>query len=404
MVTVRNRSRQQYLEFDAQRYQQSGRIAYALVMDLGTLDSVIPSYVNTERIDKANRRFHPAHSKRIAEYLYGSPDWVLGTIILGIDPDAVEFVAYEAEDGKTSQTLGFIRIPLDGASSSIKILDGQHRRMAIHTVRDRLRQEIQREKELASSNGHDDRLQELTRKFESLDSMSITVDLYEEANTTNLRRMFADLAQTRNIDATTKTRFDDRDPFNRAAVELVELSRSELLAGRVEMERTTPGRNSNCLISINQLARCLKVLSFGYGGRASRARILEAQHKYEDLIDLGIHFADDFLPSARQEYAELSSIDLEEDYVARNRPHYFAYSVTAIQLLAGCHYRWVELGRDTGELACWLQEADFDLESEDCLFRKAGMLTVGKNTLVSQSQTVKVAVEYIVVQALQSVT
>ena len=271
-------------------------------------------------------------------------------------------------------------------------------------MRDRLRQEIQREKELASNNGHYERLQELTRKFDNLDNMSIPVDLFEEENTTNLRRMFADLAQTRKIDATTKTRFDDRDPFNRAAVEIVELGRSELLAGRVEMERTTPGRSSNCLLSINQLARCLKVLNFGYGGRASRARIVEAQHKYEDLIVGGIHFADHFLPSARKEYAELCSIELEEDFVAKNRPYFFAYSVTAIQLLAGCHYRWVELGRTSDELANWLQQADFDVESEDCLFRKAGMLTVGKNTLVSQSQTVKAAIEYIVLQALQSVT
>ena len=194
MVTVRGRSRQRVLEFDAQRYQQSGRTAYSLVMDLGTLDSVIPSYVNTESIDKANRRFNPAHSKRIAEYIYDSADWVLGAIILGIDPDAVEFVAYEDEDGQSSQTLGFVRIPLDGASSSIKILDGQHRRMAILSVRDRLRQEIQIEKELASHNGHDQRLQKLTQRSEDLDTMSIPVDLYEEANITNLRRMFADLA------------------------------------------------------------------------------------------------------------------------------------------------------------------------------------------------------------------
>ncbi len=403
MVTVR-KSKQQYLEFDAQRYQQGGRTAYSLVLDLGTLDSNIPNFVNTERIDKANRRFNPTHSRRIAEYIYDIDDWVLGAILLGIDPDAIEFVAYEAEDGQISHTLGFIRIPLDGGTSSINILDGQHRRMAIQSVRERLRQEILLEKELASKNGQDKHLQELTKKFRRIDEMAIPIVLYEEANTKNLRRMFADLAQTRNIDATTKTRFDDRDPFNRAAVELVELSRSELLADRVEMEHTTPGRNSNNLLSINQLARCLKVLSFGYGGRASRARILEAQHKYDDLIDLGIHFADEFLPSARKEYAELSSIELEEDFVSKNRPRCFAYSVTAIQLLAGCHYRWIELGRTSDELASWLQGADFDLESEECLFRKAGMLTVGKNTLVSQSQTVKAAVEFIVLRALQSVT
>ncbi|MDE2774785.1 MAG: DGQHR domain-containing protein [Chloroflexota bacterium] len=402
MVKVRNRSQKQYLEFDAQKYQQGGRTAYSLVMALGTLDSNVPNFVNTERIDKANRRFHPAHSKRIAEYMYDIEDWVLGSILLGIDPDAIEFIAYEEDDGQSSATLGFVRISLDGGTSSIMILDGQHRRMAVQAVRDRLRQEIQSAKDLSPSNGRS--LVNLHQKLSRLDNMSIPVVLYEEANTKSLRRMFSDLAQTRNIDAVTKTRFDDRDPFNRAAVELVELGRSELLADRVEMERTTPGRNSNCLLSINQLARCLKVLNFGYGGRASRARILEAEHKYEDLIDLGILFADEFLPRARKEYAELCSIELEEDFVAKNRPHYFAYSVTAIQLLAGCYYRWDELGRTSDELANWFQDADFDVESEDCLFRKAGMLTVGKNTLVSQSQTVRAAVEYIVARALRSGT
>ena len=312
MVTIR-KNRQQALEFDVHRYMQGGRVAYSLVMDLGTLDSNIPSFVNTDRIDKANRRFNPAHSRRIANYIYEIDDWVLGAILLGIDPDAVEFVSFQDEDGQPSEKLGYIRIPLDGGTSSIKILDGQHRRMAIQSVRDQLRQELQVAKSQLSRTGWDNDLQQLSLKSRQLDAMSIPVVLYEEANTKSLRRMFADLAQTRNIDATTKTRFDDRDPYNRAAVEIVELGRSTLLAGKVEMERTSPRRTSNDLLAINQLARCLKVLQYGYGGRASRERIREAQHNYDDLLDAGIDWADEFLPSARQEYEDLCSIELEED-------------------------------------------------------------------------------------------
>lgn len=398
MVTIR-RSKQQFLELDAQRFQQGGRTAYSLVMGLGILDGNVPPFVNTERIDNANRRFLPKHSKNIADYVYDKEDWVLGAILLGIDPDAIEFVSYEDEDGQSSATLGFVRIPLDGGTSSIKILDGQHRRMGIRSVRERLRHEIQQAAVQSSKNGNDGSLTRLETKSERLDGMAIPVMIYEEANTQNLRRMFSDLAQTRNIDAATKTRFDDRDPFNRAAVELVELGRSVLLSDRVEMERTTPNLRSNDLLAINQLARCLKMLSFGYGGRASRPRILEALHNYDDLIDLGISWADEFLPSTRPEYEVLLDIELEEDFVSTNRSRYLAYSATVLQLLAGCFQVWSELERPIDELTGWLRDQEFGRDAEDCLFRTTGMLTSTSPTLISRRQSVQATIDYIIEQA-----
>ena len=393
------RRKQQAIEFDAQRYQQGGRTAYSLVMDLGTLDSIIPPFVNKERIENANRKFHPKHSQNIADYIYEKADWVLGAVLLGIDPADVDFESYEGGDGQPLESLGIVRIPLDGGTSSIQILDGQHRRMAIRSIRARLRQELQDAEDLSMNNGSDKRRKHLESKSDELDEMAIPIMLYEESNTQSLRRMFADLAQTRNIDAATKTRFDDRDPFNRAAVELVELGRSALLSGRVEMERTTPSLRSNDLLAINQLARCLKVLSFGYGGRASRPRILEAQHNYDELIDLGITWADDFLPNARQEYELLLDIELEDDYIASNRSTYLAYSVTVLQLLAGCYYSWQETGQPMNQLSSWLRAADFDRTSEDCMFRTTGMLIPGSSTLISRRQSVQATLDYIVEQA-----
>lgn len=401
MVKIR-KPKQQVVEFDVHRFQQGGRTAYSLMMNLGTLDDNVPSFVNPERIEKANRRFNKAHSRRIADYMYDIDDWVLGAILLGISPEYVEFLPYEDEDGGESESLGFIRIPLHGGKSSMRILDGQHRRMAIESVRERLRDEIQALKNLSQYNGKDGQISKLQQKFARMDAMSIPVVLYEEADTSNLRRMFADLAQTRPIDATTKTRFDDRDPFNRAAVELVELGKSSFLADKVEMERTTPARASNFILAVNQLARCLKVLKYGYGGRASRDRIREAELNYDELVDLGIAWVDDFLPSARPEYEELCSIELEEDFVSKNRLRYISFSVTALQLMASCYYESKRRGFPVELLAHWLRQADFDLESGECIFLKAGMYIRGESSLASRRKNMKDGIEFIVTQAMEA--
>lgn len=403
MVTIR-KSKQQALVFDVQRYQQGGRTAYSLVMDLGTLDSTVPSFVNPDRIDRANRRFNATHSRKIAEYIYDIDDWVLGSIMLGIDPDYVEFVPYEDENRQPSESLGFIRIPLDGGSASIRILDGQHRRMAIQTVRERLRQEIYAQKN-HPSNGLNRGLEKLKLKFERLDEMSIPVVLYEEGNTKELRQMFADLAKTRNIDAAAKVRFDERDPFNRAAVEFAEHERSDLLTGRIEMERRSPVQASNHLLSVSQLARCLKELKYGLGSRATRDRIRETENNYQELIDVGIIWADEFLPSARKEYEDLLSIELEEDFVAKNRTKsvFYNHSVTVLQLMAGCFYEWHVRRQPWQELSDWLREADLNVDSEECIFRQTGMVTTGTTgdaILISRQGLIKATIIHIVNQAL----
>ncbi len=398
MVTVRKRQRQA-LEFDVQRFQQGGRTAYSLIMDLGTLDSNLPSDVNKERVNRANRKFNPAHADRIADYMQRIPDWVLGTIILGIDPSSVEFEPFGYADGTPSESLGALKIFLDGGASTIRILDGQHRRMAIRSVRGRLHQDSL--SSIGESTSPSNGARKNSRvKLQRLDAMAIPVSIYEEADDENLRRMFSDLAETRPIDAATKTRFDSRDPFNRAAVDIVESQRSLLFDGRVEMERSTPSRTGDCLLSINQLARCLKVLNYGYRGRASRARILEAENNYEELIHLGIDWADSFLPTAREEYEELCSIDLEDNFVANNRTKNVAYNSTVLQMLADCYFRWNELERPMEDLAGWLRSADFDLDSDECIFRKTDMVTPGKPTLVSRWREINATIEYIVAQAL----
>lgn len=401
MVTIRKK-KQQVVEFDVHRYKQGGRIAYSLVMEMGILDDNVPNYVNADKIEsnRANRRYNDNHAKKIADYIYDVDDWVLGAILLGISPDAVEFEPYPEEDGSPSSVSGYIRIPLSGGTSSIKILDGQHRRMAIQKVRDRLRHEIAIERELSAKNGRDQAMKKLVLKLQRLDGMSIPVALYEEANTKELRQMFADLAKTRNIDATTKTRFDNRDPFNRAAVEIAEKALSTLLTDRVEMERASPLRASNDLLSVSQLSRCLKVLQYGFGSRASRDRVREAENNYQNLIDTGLTWADEFLPNARKEFEDVYSSDLEEDFVSINRSNFVSYSVPVLEVLAGAYFEWGMRRRPLQELADWIRDADFDAESEGCILLKSGMLIPGDSTVVSRNQNKRATIDYIVNQAL----
>lgn len=404
MVNLR-KIEQQALRSHAQFYQQGGRDAYALVMDLATLDSILPTPPPeaSTRIVGNNRRFHMPHARTIAEYLYRETDWVLGSILLGIEPRYVQFDPYE-EGGEPSKSLGEFRIPLVGGFSSIEILDGQHRRMAIRLVLRRLEDENraleESSKNAKSANGK--RQAELRNRLESLKRMSIPVTVYAEPDVRNRARMFADLAQTRNIAPITKARFNDRDPFNRAAMELVELSRSELLANKVEMERSTPLLSSDKLLSLNQLSRCLSILRYGFGSRISRSRFSEAQRDYDDIVDAGIAWADEFLPSARAEYEALRSIELEDDYVAVHRAQYLAYSVTMLQILAGCFFEWNKHHRPFSELANWLREADFDRDSENCLFLKTGALVPGDTSLTGRRPSTRNTINFIVENALKA--
>ena len=100
-------------------------------------------------------------------------------------------------------------------------------------------------------------------------------------------------------------RFDKRDPFNLAAMHLVD--ESKLFGGRVEMDATTVARGSLSLISVNQLAQALRVVNAGYRSRLSRLQrdlyIQDLDGRYESCLD----WSDNLLPNARWEYAGILS-------------------------------------------------------------------------------------------------
>ena len=236
------------LHTPAYRFSQGGRDVYSFPLDLATLDSLLPERVDDRlgMVEDAQRPLTPAHAARIRDYLTTQDNWLLGTLLLGIAPEAVDFRSYQEGNAGGVQDVGELRLRSD-CLDTMKMFDGQHRRRAIKEALHQLSQDGMRGDKAAA-----------------LRASSVPIMLYAEGSIDALRQMFADASRTKPIERNTVSRFDLQDAFNVAALWLEE--RSDLLSGRVEMERASVARTSENIISINQLAMALKTLVVGYKG------------------------------------------------------------------------------------------------------------------------------------------
>ena len=364
------------LRTPAHRFQQGPRDVYSFVLDLPTIDGLLPQRVDEDVVKDANRRLTVSHAKNIKAYLSDRSDWLLGSLLLGIAPDALEFIPGRDGEGNDNGTFGELRIRTNRINT-LRIFDGQHRRRAIADVL----------VELESAGGSATQLASLQRS-------SVPVVLYAEQDIKALQQMFADASKTKPIEANTVTRFDKRDAFNLAAVWLAD--NSELFADRVEMERTTVQRSSQCLLSINQMAKALKTLEFGYKSRVSRDRNEDLMQDLDALNDRCLAWADDFLPAARQEFNDLLTGDIDNEEIPKLRPTTFAYNSTVIRVIAGCLHEWRNLGREDASLAHFFTGASLDRRNgSGNLLVDSGMVTAN-GTVLASNPIVMDAINYIV--------
>ena len=296
----------------AHKFRQGGRDVYAFPLDLETLDRTLPNRVDGRVVRDANRPLTPNHAKEIQKYLEDRRDWLLGTLLLGVHPDAIEFQSYMS-DPDTETAVGELTINAEGVAS-MRMFDGQHRRHAIKDILDEL--------------SHNPQYSWLLRE---LKSASLPIMLYAEADIKALRQMFADAAHTRTIEANAVARFDQRDAFNLAALWLSE--ESTLFNGRVDMEHTSVARTSPNIITINQLARTLKTLEVGYNGRVSKERNDEYMLRLDSLYDRCREWSDDFMPAARAEYNTLTADEIDNLDIPQQRTETMAYNAIVIRIL-----------------------------------------------------------------------
>ncbi len=373
-------SNQYSLRIPSHRFRQGGRDVYYFALDLQTLDGLLPQRVEDNIVREANRRLTPSHAKNIQRYLDEKDNWLLGALMLGVAPNAVEFDPYDSDE---YPDFGELRI-LTNRTNTLRIFDGQHRRRAIQDVLYDL------------SNLDDDRNAD---KLDTLRRASMTIVLYAEDEIKTLRQMFVDASQTKRIEAHTVTRFDQRDAFNLAAMWLSE--NSKLFAGRVDMERSSVPRASQNIIAINQLATTLKTMEVGSGRRVSRDLNDSYMLNLEDLYKRSLHWADEFMVAARKEYQQLVSGDVQDSEIPQLRSSTLAYNISVFRILAGCYRSW---GTDD-----WQPLADFLRSSSLRPGYNAGSLLVNAGlvapdgTLYGRRQETAGAIDYIVRKARASI-
>ena len=73
----------------AHKFQQGERTVYAFTLDMAKLDNLLPDRVDERVVKDANRPLTPSHAHKIQKYLEERDDWLLGTLLLGVSPDAV---------------------------------------------------------------------------------------------------------------------------------------------------------------------------------------------------------------------------------------------------------------------------------------------------------------------------
>ena len=359
----------------AHRFHQGRRTAYSFVMSLGEIDGFLPERVDDRVIREANRRLTPAHARDIEAYLNSNPhSWVLGTLMLGIAPDAVGFTPFADAAGIDHPVAGELAIRLD-RKGSLRIFDGQHRRLALHQA-------------LAK--------QDHQKNADLLRTASLPVVLYEEDDIGALRQMFADAAKAKSIERNTVTQFDLQDPFNVAALRLTEQS-SLFGTGCVEKEKSTVSPTEPRLLAINQLATILKTLRVGYGGRVSRERMADAALEQDVLNATCLAWSDEFLVAAREEYDWLANGVLTNTNIPHLRRETFAVTVPIMRVMAGCYFQWrKEVGDDWQPLAMWLRQANLQANPEDApnsIPAQAGMLVNG--SLSSRDQGLRKTISLI---------
>ncbi len=373
------------LDAPAHKMAQAGRPVYYLSLRMEQFDDTVPTEVNAETIGDHQRRFVESHARAISEYLRSADDWIFGPITLTVDPDYVRFEPYETEDpsgrGGELPVLGQLHLT-EGARSRLRIIDGQHRRRAI---RDFLKEE-----------GLPKPLADRQRRFRD---SQMPIAIYEEGDTRIIRQMFADIAKQRGIDAVTTARFDERDPYNRAADRV--MRSVPWLQQFVEMNRSRVRADSEKLLSFNQLANLLKTKEVGYGGRISRARRIEALRSFDTIVRGGVAWFTGFLAAARPEYEELVTAEPRPDYLPLRRADSLAYSYTMLRILAACHFAWLLAPgeQDESDLASFIRSVDLKPGQTEGLLVEAQLLEPNGTTLVARPQDVKPAIRFIVDRA-----
>ena len=261
--------------------------------------------------DHTNRAVEPPHVNSISKYLE-KPNWALPAFILAVLPGTIP------EAGTKTQ--------LSLESKNVRILDGQHRIQALR-------------RRVLGGN------QEIGRQ-------EIAVIIMEVVDGEDQKEIWLDFSKNKQIEGAWRDAIDNKNPFNRAG-KLAE-GESKTLRNRVKVEHRNIDETKDAqLITLSWLKRVSTTIAIGLQRNPGNKiqTVYESTEKQEELRDRIVRFFDEFLPQCLPNYAEINEKPQFGRTLKDVRSETHAYDAQVLNLLADVHARWVEEGRDEGDLA-----------------------------------------------------
>lgn len=343
------------LSFPAIVGQQGDRKFYQLILSNRELTTRFATSPCASPNEKSQRELDPKHAAKIAQYIVNNPhEYALGSLTYAVDQPC-RFVP-----NKLGGNVGILHIP---ATSTIHSLDGQHRRQGLTDA--------------------------LSENSSIADECS-AVMLYEEANPDKRRQMFSDFNSTpKKVSATLTVQFDTRNPYKRAAKNIV--AEHHLLERIVEMTRPSIVSGSDKIWTLGGISDALERLHPAY--KKARQMTPEA---YDHIMDRA-HVLFDILHGAR---IELSEAKCAPEEIPTMRTENILFSSVTLRAIAGALgeiYKNAggELSDDDIEdITIRLSEVDFSPSNpawSDC-----GFLAPGTSTPSSRLQEIKAGTNLLV--------
>ena len=266
--------------YPAVRYAQGERTVYGFFLDFAEAGVLLPRRLpeDFEEITGNNRAIAPKRLSGIKNYLKDAPGWSLQPLTIALPQEAVEY----------GQATNRLKLKLE--ESSIRVVDGQHRRQAIHDLLD--------EKTLDEGKPAQDWSKEQTG-----------VTLYVEDDPKRTKQMFSGMGNAEPADRATRLRFNTRDCFNNIN-QTVE-TESSLVRGRVNPKKTTTatGRDE-FLMTSEELRDIVTVLTTGRTISAPKPGMLAEygqEEKQDEVTGRTVRFLDEFLPRLHSGLDEIAA-------------------------------------------------------------------------------------------------
>jgi hypothetical protein len=293
------------VRFYATRYKQGERSVYSVDLSLTQIAGLLPA-PDPNRPTEGNRRVKESHARQFGDYVREHPDWIAPALVLRA-PDIFQFEARESIAGTDFGILSFPRL----ASTDLRILDGQHRILGVHTAIQGIADDLEKTRtSLAAARRNDaepavmqqfaEKIEALTEQRARFDRERTTIQIFIEDDQVAFKQMFFDIADNAlGITSSVRARFDSRKVVNRS---LEDVMKHALLKGRVDPEQDRMGRNNPNLMGAKHVAEIVRTIAVGIEGRVGKR--LEDELREDQLVERTNAFLDCLLAA----FPELEAI------------------------------------------------------------------------------------------------